>query len=430
MADDPVLIIGAGLAGLACAHHLHAAGVHIRILEAGDGVGGRVRSDIVDGFVLDRGFQVLLTAYPEARRMLDYNALSLQSFYPGALVQLGSNRHLVADPVRRTMDALRGATAPIGSLLDKARVGLLRLTAVKKNLDDLWAAPETTTIERLQRLRFSPKIIERFFRPLFGGIFLEDDLATSSRMFDFVFRMLADGDNAFPAGGMQAIPDQLAAALPPGTIQLGARVGAIDGTRVTLLDHEVIGGRAIVVATEGPQAAKLLGGAIDAPASVPVSCLYYAASKPPIHDKAIVLNGRGVVDGPVNNLCVPTNVSGQYATGNATGGHLVSATVLGNRPRAFDPVTRAAHDTELDAQVRTQMRGWFGAEVDGWQYLRSYHIHHAQPAQRPPALTPHERSVTVRPGVFVAGDHRDQASINGALTSGRRAAEAVLASLS
>ena len=414
--DSEVLIVGAGLAGLACAVHLTEAGRTVTVLEAGDGVGGRVRTDVLDGFVLDRGFQVLLTAYPEAKAMLDYRALDLQSFLPGALVQLGSQRATVADPLRQPLSLLATAKAPIGSLLDKGRVAMLRQSLVKRSIDEIWQRPDITTLQHLRDAKFSAHMIERFFRPLFGGIFLESELSTSSRMFEFVMRMLADGDNAIPAAGMQTIPNQLAARLPAGTIRLGARVGAVGDHAVTLLDLGIIEAKTIVIATESSQAAKLLGDELSDPGSVPVSCVYFAADEPPIDRPFIVLNGDGASGGPVNNLCVPSLVSKAYAP---NGRHLIGASVLGTH--------RAPDNVSLETAVTAQLTSWFGSQVAKWDHLRTYHVPNAQPRQTPPALSEIERSVRIRPDVYVCGDHRDQASIQGALTSGRRAAEAVLA---
>ena len=414
--DADVLIVGAGLAGLACAVHLTEAGRSVTVLEAADGVGGRVRTDIVDGFVLDRGFQVLLTAYPEAKAMLDYRALDLHSFVPGALVQLGNRRATVADPFRQPLSLLATARAPIGSMLDKARVALLRRSLAKRSIDEIWQRPDISTLQHLLAEKFSAHMIDRFFRPLFGGIFLESELSTSSRMFEFVMRMLAEGDNAIPAAGMQAIPNQLAARLPAGTIRLGARVGAVGDHAVTLLDLGTIEAKTIVIATEGSQAAKLLGGELSDPGSVPVSCVYFAADEAPIDRLFIVLNGDGPTGGPVNNLCVPSLLSKNYAPNDR---HLISASVLGSN--------RATDDASLVTAVATQLTAWFGPQVAKWDHLRTYHVPHALPKQTPPALSQIERSVRIRPDVYVCGDHRDQASIQGALTSGRRAAEAVLA---
>jgi phytoene dehydrogenase-like protein len=227
--------------------------------------------------------------------------------------------------------------------------------------------------------------------------------------------MLLDGDNAVPARGMQVISNQLAARLPAGSIRLNARVGAVRDGEVVLIDQAVLRAKSIVVATEGPQAAKLLGQSVIAQPSRGVSCLYFAADRSPLDKPIIMLNGDGPLGGPVNNLSVPSLVSPFYSP---KGKHLVSASVLGTHS--------SADNAELESRTRRQLTEWFGPDVSTWSHLRTYHIQHAQPDQTPPALTPAERPVSLSPGLFVCGDHRDQSSIQGALASGKRAAAAVL----
>ncbi len=416
-----VVIVGAGLAGLACARALHAAGREPLILEASDGVGGRVRSDLVEGFVLDRGFQVLLTAYPEAQRVLDYGALDLKAFTPGALVQIGKDRHRVVDPWRAPSNIISTARAPIGSMSDKMRLAALRRAVGKSTLDELWARPETSTELRFEELNFSPTAVERFLGPLFAGISLDPDLGASSRVFEFVYRMLAEGDSAIPARGMQAIPDQLAAGLPAGSIRLLTPVTevAADGTSVVAGNGtwtHTVRAEAVVVATDSPRAARLLNDATVDPGSQSAMCIYYSAPETPLTEPILVLNGNGRSSGPVNNVCVPSSLSPALAP---VGSHLVSATVLGD----FDEFgLDEAAQRVVEVAARKQLRTWFGSPVDRWQPLRTYRIEHAQPSQKHVAPKP----VTVRDHLFVAGDHRESASINGALLSGSRAAEAIL----
>jgi len=400
-----VVVVGAGIAGLACARALREAGREVVVIDRSDAPGGRMRTDLVEGFRLDRGFQVLLTAYPEAKRVLDYDRLDLRAFYPGALVRWHESFHRVADPFRRPVDGLLGVGSPVGSLVDKLRVGLLRFELGSASLEALASRPETTTGDALDARGFGPAIRERFLRPFLGGVFLERDLRTSSRMFEFVWKMFSSGDIAVPALGMQAIPEQLAGALPPGTVRTGVEVVAAEPGLVRLADGSTLSARAVVVAADGPAAARLLGE-VD-PGSRSVTCHYFAAPRSPLGEPVLVLNGEGPQDGPVNNLCVESDVSPAYAP---PGQALVSATVLEGSPDELDGVT--AH-----------LRRWFGAQVDGWRHLRSYHVAHALPDR------PEPRAPRVRDGLWRCGDWCEQASINGALVSGRKVAEAVLADL-
>ena len=406
--DEPVAVVGAGLAGLSCAVALHEAGVPVQVFEAGDGVGGRVRSDHVDGFTLDRGFQVALTAYPEMHRQLHMAALDLHAFDPGALVWRNGRGAVVGDPFRRPSTTLSTATAPIGSVFDKARIGLLRHRLRSVHPVRLLQGTDGSTRDALTAAGFSDTIIERFFRPLVGGIQLDPELADSRRMFDIIFRMLADGDSAVPAAGMQAIPDQLAAKLPPGAIHLGARVTSTSATSVMLADGNEFRAAAVVVATEGPTAARLLGIADVESKSVGAVC--FAAPEAPIDSKLVVLDGTG--RGPVLNVAVMSNVAPTYAP---PGRHLVVAAMPGH----------LGENIERDA--RAQLRGWWGSAVDGWEHLRTYRIAHGQPRQRAP-FDP-KRSVRLGDGRFVCGDHRDTASIQGAMFSGRRCGLAVAATI-
>jgi phytoene dehydrogenase-like protein len=412
-ASEPVVVVGAGLAGLACALHLGEGGVPVRLLEASDGVGGRVRTDVVDGFRLDRGFQVLLTAYPETQRVLDYAALDLKPFLPGALVRRESRFHELSDPWRRPSRLMSTLLSDVGTLADRLRMARYRERVRAGSLSALFDRPETSALERLRGEGFSESMIDAFFRPFFGGVLLDRGLSASSRMLDFVFRMMAEGEVALPAEGMGAIPGQMARRLPEGTIRLGARVESLNPREVRLESRETIAARAVVVATEGPEAARLTGR-LAAPASRSATALYFAAERAPIAEPILILDGDG--RGPVNNLCFPSQVAPSYAPARAV---LVSASVLED---PGDPAT-------LEQAVRAQLTEWFGSEVGRWRLLRTYRIPHAQPDQSPPALEPVERPVRLAGGLFVCGDHRDTASLHGALLSGRRAAAAVAGSL-
>lgn len=400
-----VVIVGAGLAGLVAAKVLEQHGVSPVLLEASDGVGGRVRSDVVDGFVLDRGFQVLLTGYPEIYRHLNLPELDLRLFEPGAIVWREGKGHVVGDPFRRPKTLTSTSLAPIGTLSDKARIAKFRATLRSADPRALLRGDDMPTASALRAMGFSSKMIDRFFRPLVGGIQLDPNLATSRRMFDVIFRTLATGDSAVPAKGMGEISRQLATQLTSTTLHLNTSVTAVQPHSVTVSGGHTITAKHIVVATEGPVASKLLG--LPEVTSRSAGCVYFSAPIAPVNGAYVILDGTG--QGPVLNVSVMSHVSPHYAPADR---HLIAAALPG------------VCDGDLENIARTQLRSWWGAQVDDWQHLRTYRIPHGQPGQDAP-FSPKKR-VALGEDLFVCGDHRDTGSIQGAMYSGRRTAEAVL----
>jgi phytoene dehydrogenase-like protein len=405
-----VIVVGAGMSGLACALELLRHGVDVLVLERGAVPGGRVRTEKLDGFLLDRGFQVLPTAYPEARRLFDYDELGLRPFSSGALIRHEGRVTRFADPHRHPLEAVRSLTQGPGTLLDKLRVARLRSLLADASLSEVLDAPQVSTAEALRLEGFSAAMIDGFWRPYLGGIFLDPALETSSRLFAFVVKMFAEGEAALPKDGMQALPLRLAEGLPDGALRLGCTVESVGDGEVTLAGGERLKAAAVVVAADGPEAARLTG-ALEAPAGRATTCVYYAADRSPVNEPVLVLNGER--RGAVNTLCVPSDVAPSYAPPGAA---LVSASVPGIPP---------LDDEALDAAVREQLGGWFGAQVGGWRRLAVQRIPFALPVQTPATLATAQRPVRLRPGLFVCGDHRDTASLQGALQSGRRAAAAV-----
>jgi phytoene dehydrogenase-like protein len=403
-----VVIVGAGLAGLSAAREIQRHGLSVIVLDSSDAVGGRVRTDIVDGFQLDRGFQVMLTAYPELQTQVDMRALDLRPFDPGALVWRNGKGHAVSDPFRKPQTLATTAFAPIGSVFDKARIVVLRARVLRRKSAVLLSGQDVSTDVALRAFGFSTKIINRFFRPLFGGIQLDPHLATSRRMFDVIFKSLSEGQSVLPSRGMHALPLQMASRLSEGTIHLNNRVSTVDGTKVTLASGESITARAVVVATDGPTASSLLD--IPIVESRKVGCVYFSADNPPTKEKYVVLDGTG--NGPVLNVAVISNVAPSYAPADK---HLIVAALPG--------VTEG----DLEAMSRKQLRSWWGSQVDDWKHLRTYVINHGGPVQKPP-FSPKQR-VDLGNGLFVCGDHRDTGSLQGAMYSGRRCGEAVVRSL-
>ncbi len=422
MTDPEAIIIGAGLAGLCCARGLARAGRRVLLLEASDAVGGRVRTDLVDGFRLDRGFQVLLTSYPEAREVLDFTALRLHEFYPGALVRCDGRFHKVADPRRKPLDAAKGFLSPVATLADKARLAVFEQRLRLGGDDACWTRPEKPALELLRDAGFAPLTIDRFFRPFFGGVFLDRGLDVSSRVFEFLFRMFGQGRAALPERGMGAIPGQLAAALPAGSVRLGARVKSCDANSVTLDSGEKITARAVVVATDADAARSLLPE--HPPRAVKwraTSTLWYACDRPPVNEPVLILNGEGAPaeHAPVNSVAMTSIVCPGYAP---PGAHLVNVSVI-------DQDAAARPTAALDQACRAQLSQWFGPAAASWRLLRHHFIPHALPQHRAGDLEPPRRPVDTPSGVFLCGDHLDNASINGAMESGRRAAEAVIRKL-
>lgn len=421
-----VVIIGAGLAGLAAARQCAREKIPFLLLEASDGVGGRVRTDSYEGFLLDRGFQIFISAYPEAQKILDYEALNLQTFYAGALVWFNNGFHRVADPFRHFTDGVGSLFNPIGTVVDKITVGVVRLKAAIKPVSEILDAEETTILDRLKDEGFSEEMTDRFFRPFFGGIFFDRNLQTTSRLFEFVFKCLALGSNTLPAAGIGAIPEQIARKLPTGSVMLNSKVtklvedddsGVVSG--VQLEDGHVVKSEyGLIVATEGPAASKLLGNKLPASSSVDkpprsTTCLYFSADSSPINEPVLLLNGTK--SGIVNNMFFPSTVAPSYAPKGKT---LVSVSLIGEYEKTSD--------VELEKTVRSELSSWFGAGVvDSWQHLRTYRIALAQPDQAPPTLL--QKSPRVEQNVYVCGDHRHSSTFDGALVSGRRAVQALMA---
>ncbi len=410
MSQADVIIVGAGLAGLCCARKLAAEGVSIQIVEASDGVGGRVRTDKHEGFLLDRGFQVLLTAYPEAQAQLDFDMLKLCGFAPGALVRKEGRFFRLSDPYRGG-GYLANLFSPVGTILDKFRISRLRSDLLRTPVEELFENPEISARQALLMRHFSQRVIDEFFRPLFGGAMLDANLAGSSRMFEFIFKMFSEGDAAVPEKGMGEIPKQLASALPEGSLQLNTRVETVKAGEVKLDSGEELRAQAVVVAADGPEAMRVLGTRKKVP-SRGLCCLYFDAPESPLEEPLLVLGGssRGVI----NNLAVMSEVSPEYAPEDRA---LVSVTVIGSPAR---------DERSLETMIRGQLRRWYGRVTKEWRLLRTYRIENAQPISVPQQLHTQPR---LDPGLYICGDHRATPSIQGAMESGRLAAEALLRQL-
>ena len=405
-----VVVVGAGLAGLAAARTLTRAGLSVHVLEASDGVGGRVRTDLVDGLRLDRGFQLYNPAYPEGARVLDYEALNLHPFAAGVVVALDGGFSRVGNPLRKPGWALTSLTSPVGSPLEKLRFVAYASRQALISSDRLLAAEDVSALEALTAAGIRGDLLDQVVRPFLSGVFLEDRLTTSRHFLDLVLRSFVRGVPSLPDAGMQAIPDYLAADLPRDTVHLNATVHRVHATSV---DHG--GGttatRAVIVATNAGSASALLPG-ITVPHCHDVTTWYHLANVDPREltggEAALVIDGRGT--GPLVNTAVLTHAVPNYAT---DGRVLVSSSALGLRPDTPDQRSAREHTARL-----------YGIAPSDLEHVATYAIRDALPAMVPPFAV--RRPVRMAPGLYVAGDHRDTSSIQGALVSGRRAAQSVL----
>lgn len=428
MTSPDCIVVGAGLAGLACARLLVAAGLRVMLIEAADRVGGRVATDTIDGFRIDRGFQVYNDAYPEGRRLLDHAALDLGAFEPGALIADGGRLRRVADPWRRPLAAFSGLLDGTVGIADGMRTARLRAAAIRDfragrldpgELDsgETVAATERTTREELAARGFSPDFIRRFFVPFFGGVFLERTLETAAPVFLFDFAMFSLGRACLPRGGMDAIPRQLAAGLPADAVRLGARVRRAETGRVILDDGAELSAPQVVVAVDAAAVGTLLPGKEGRAAASrhwkPTRLAAFAAPQSPLPGRVLLVNAAA--DGPIDNLTVPSDIVAGYAP---PGRSLVYASIRGDcRDEGAD----------LVAAVQGQAAGWLGQSVRDWTHLTTVSVPLALPDESPTARRSRPAGPRVAPGLWVCGDHCHSASINGALASGRLCAEAVLA---
>ena len=415
-----IVIVGAGLAGLVCARALRAAGREVLVLERELVPGGRLRTEQhPEGFLLDRGFQVLFTAYPAARRHLSYSRLTLQEFAPGAILARGGRLHAIADPLRARRYLLASLTNPLFGPLDKLRVLPLALAARRTPLQTIFAQPDVRTEDYLRGRKLSDRFIDSFVRPFYGGIFLDRALDTSSATFRFTFKMLAEGETVLPARGIQQIPEQLAESLPPDCVRYGVAVesllfeeGQVSGLRTD--DGEEVAADAMVIATDPQAAARLLGDEAIPHQPVACACAYFASPISLYPDPLIVLNANP--DPYVNNLVQITNIAPGYAP---PGQHLLSLTILGAVPE---------DDATVEARCRTDLATIFpGKDLAALRLLRVVRIPFAQFAQPPGIYARLAANTTAYPNLFLASEATASSSIQGAMASGEAAAGLVLA---
>lgn len=397
------VVVGAGLAGLAAARTLVAAGWQVRVLEASDGPGGRMRTDRVDGFRIDRGFQVLNSAYPELQTLGALAHRDDAVFDRGALLHLAGRHHRVLDPRQQLRAAPGDVTAPVGSVREKVVLAAFLAECGYASPGRIRRRKDVAFRDQLRAWHLDGTVTDRFVRPFLGGVLLESELTTSARFVDFVWRTFARGEVYVPAAGMGEFPATLAANLPEGTISYGARVTAVRPGEVDV-GERTERADAVVVAADPRTAAGLLGW--ETPALHAVTTVWHTAPVRPTHEKLIALDSEG---GPIVNSVVMTNVAPGYSP---DGRALIASSNLG--VGTLDEQSRRDHLARI-----------WGVDVTNWETVAVSEIRDALPAL--PGGSPLRKPVIVAPGLFVAGDWRDTPSTQGALVSGRRAARAAIA---
>ena len=410
--EHSVAVIGAGLAGLRCALLLKEAGIDAHVFEREHQVGGRMRTEKVDGFLLDYGFHVMQTAYPTSQRTFDFEKLETQAFEPGAIiVQKKKNQAKfwrMADPFRRPIQGALSGMNRFASPIDLLRVARLRFSVRKGKTDRVFEGKNQDTLSYLKQQGFSQSIIDRFFHPLFSGIFLEDDLRTNERMFRFVFRMMSKGNMVLPRGGIAAAPNQLAQRLGENRIHLNSDVSIIDDTTLNV-NGKTKSFDAIVRAFNSNQVNEKRH----------VWTLHFDAEQSPLNSQHVLLNGDvKISDGLIAHLAVPSDVQPEYAP---AGRSLVTITVVGERADSLG-FTSAV---KVEDAVRKEVEVWFPNISLNWRLLAVQHIEHALPevgSERPLLATPQIQG-------FECGDHMLHGSVEGALLSAEAVASAVVVHL-
>ena len=407
-----VVVVGAGLAGLACARHLVGSGLEVRVVEAGDAVGGRVRTDHVDGFTLDRGFQVLNTGYPELRRVVDVDALDLREFEAAATLRLGGERRVLANPLQRPSSVRAALRLPVGGVRGKVALGAYAARCLARSPRALKERRDVSSDAAWRDAGIPPDVVDGVLRPFFSGVVLEKEMSTSRRFTDLMTRMFVLGRSTVPAHGMQRLPEQLLEGLPEGSVELGNEVHAVLPGQVESSSGR-LDARAVVVATDAWSAARLLPTAVAEPRANGVSTVYHVAEPFPEMSGMQLLDGDG--DGsPVANSIAISVAAPEYAPA----GRVLVSTSIVHDGRPVDPD---------GPEVRSTLAALHGTDTARWEHLATYDLPQALPAM--PAPHPMRRPVRLGQSVYVAGDHRDTSSLQGALVSGRRAATAVLEDL-
>ena len=408
MNDFSTVIIGGGISGLTCAKYLNEKGYSFMLLEGSDALGGRVRTDKVEGFRLDRGFQVLLTNYPEARKTLNYSDLQLKYFDSGSLIKAEKSFMKMENPFRKKMAYLTMAFSSVGSLRDKLKIRKFVNDLAEIPDEDFFDMEATDTLTFLKNYGWSDKIIANFFKPFFGGVFLENELVTSSNFFQFTFKQFFRGDAAIPADGIQAIPDQIAEMIPGGRIRRNARVRGIEGHQIFLEGGEILTADRIVLATDPHATDNLLGESTKRIYNT-TTCTYFSAETSPLKGQKFIAlnpNRRGVV----HNVCVPSDISPAYSS---AGKALISVSTQG---------LEKVDERNLTSRIRRELFDWFGASVNVWKHLKTYYIPESLVQYR---AGDEKKDLKLNENLYRCGDYLAYPSLNAAMQTGREVAEMI-----
>ena len=408
--DFKIYIVGAGVSGLVAAQVLENKGYHPIILEASNRAGGRVKTDIKKGFQLDHGFQVLLSSYPAAQKYLDFKALKLQKLKPGAVIFKNGKKQVIGDPLRDISTLFSTLFSGIGTLTDKFKIFQLNLKLKNKSIEAIFSSDEISTKAYLQEFGFSSQIITQFFTPFFTGIFLENELTTSSRMFEFVFKMFGEGLAVLPKGGMEEISKQLVSNLKNTTFQYNTQVTSVSDKEIILHTEDKLVSTATIIAADASKLVK------NAPSKNLTwkSCqtLYFTANKRVIEKPMIGLVSKE--DSLINNIFYHTSV----ATHSNNNEELLSVTVVKEHQLS---------EEQLIATVTKQLQE--ECAIDYLTFLAVYHIKKALPDLKDIKYEVSPSETQLSSGIFLAGDVQLNGSLNAAMIAGENAALQVIASV-
>ncbi len=400
--NTSIHIIGAGISGLITAIVLEKHGFSPVIIETSNNVGGRVKTDIIDGYQLDRGFQVLLTAYPAAKKYLDYNSLELQKLTPGAVIFNKKGKSTIGDPTRKLNLLLPTIFSSVGSIADKLKIFALNNLLKRKPIDAIFNEKTQSTLSFLKEKGFSNDIITSFFKPFFSGIFLEDKLATPSIMFEFIYKMFGNGYAAIPKAGMQAIPDQLRGKLKNTQFIFNSKVINVTDNTITLADGTNLKSDIIVVATE---ANKLLNS--NTPKTQWKSCdtLYFKVKKKTIQQPIIGL----IADETslINNIFFHTSIK----TNTDTNKELLSVTIVKQHELSEEALIK---------KVTSELKELCG--IEDISFLKRYEISKALPKLSEVSYNMPNDEIKAGDHIFLSGDTLVNGSLNAAMISGEQTA--------